>query len=205
MALFVYKFGGTSVGTTERIKAVANKVKKAHDQGDQIVVVVSAMSGETNRLIALAKEMQKQPTERELDVLVSTGEQVTVALLCMALHDIDCPAFSFTGSQVKILTDNVLLAISMNASMPSVQEIHDHVAKYVTILDIWRSKNYGFDFVECINIVVHEAIINEICESEFHTPIVNESTDISVTKMLIVYIKYRPPTKVPQNSFCWNR
>jgi aspartate kinase len=106
MALFVYKFGGTSVGTVERIKAVANKVKKAHEQGDQLVVVVSAMSGETNRLIALAKEMQKQPTERELDVLVSTGEQVTVALLCMALHDIECPAWSFTGSQVKILTDS---------------------------------------------------------------------------------------------------
>ena len=106
MALYVYKFGGTSVGSAERIKAVAQKVKKAHDRGDQLVVVVSAMSGETNRLIALAKEMQEQPTERELDVLVSTGEQVTVALLCMALHDIDCPAWSFTGGQVKILTDS---------------------------------------------------------------------------------------------------
>ena len=106
MALYVYKFGGTSVGTPERIKSVASRVKKAHELGDQIVVVVSAMSGETNRLIALAKEMQKQPTERELDVLVSTGEQVTVALLCMALHDIDCPAWSFTGGQVKILTDS---------------------------------------------------------------------------------------------------
>jgi len=106
MALYVYKFGGTSVGTPERIKAVAKKIKQVHDLGDQLVVVVSAMSGETNRLIGLAKEMQKQPTERELDVLVSTGEQVTVSLLCMALHDIDCPACSFTGSQVKILTDS---------------------------------------------------------------------------------------------------
>ncbi|MCX7082204.1 MAG: aspartate kinase, partial [Methylococcales bacterium] len=78
MALLVYKFGGTSVGSTERIKAVADKVKKAHDLGDQIVVVLSAMSGETNRLIALAKDMQDQPTEREMDVLISTGEQVTV-------------------------------------------------------------------------------------------------------------------------------
>ncbi|MGZ8190803.1 MAG: aspartate kinase [Methylococcaceae bacterium] len=106
MALYVYKFGGTSVGTVERIKAVAEKVKKAHDLGDQIVVVVSAMSGETNRLIGLAKEMQAQPTERELDVLISTGEQVTVALLSMALHEIGCDACSYTGSQVKILTDS---------------------------------------------------------------------------------------------------
>jgi aspartate kinase len=106
MALYVYKFGGTSVGTVERIKAVAQKVKNAHDLGDQIVIVVSAMSGETNRLIALAKEMQQQPTDRELDVLVSTGEQVTVALLSMALNEIGCPAWSFTGSQVKILTDS---------------------------------------------------------------------------------------------------
>lgn len=106
MALYVYKFGGTSVGSTERIKVVAEKVKAAHDVGNQIVVVVSAMSGETNRLIGLAKEMQQQPTERELDVLVSTGEQVTVALLSMALHAIGCAACSYTGGQVKILTDS---------------------------------------------------------------------------------------------------
>jgi aspartate kinase len=106
MALYVYKFGGTSVGTVERIKAVADKVKKARDAGDQIVVVVSAMSGETNRLVALAKDMQTQPTEREMDVLLSTGEQVTIALLCMALHNLGCDASSYTGSQVKILTDS---------------------------------------------------------------------------------------------------
>lgn len=106
MALYVYKFGGTSVGTVERIKSVAEKVKKAHDAGDQIVVVVSAMSGETNRLVALAKEMQVQPTDRELDVLLSTGEQVTISLLAMALHNLDCEACSYTGSQVKILTDS---------------------------------------------------------------------------------------------------
>jgi aspartate kinase len=106
MALYVYKFGGTSVGSTERIKAVAEKVKAAQDAGNQIVVVVSAMSGETNRLIGLAKEMQAQPTDRELDVLVSTGEQVTVALLSMALHHIGCDAVSYTGGQVKILTDS---------------------------------------------------------------------------------------------------
>jgi aspartate kinase len=106
MALYVYKFGGTSVGSVERIKAVAEKVKKSHDLGDQIVVVVSAMSGETNRLVALAKEMQPQPNEREMDVLLSTGEQVTVSLLSMALHEIGCPACSYTGGQVKILTDS---------------------------------------------------------------------------------------------------
>ena len=94
MALYVYKFGGTSVGSVERIKSVAEKVKKAHDLGDQIVVVLSAMSGETNRLIDLAKEMQAQPTARELDVLISTGEQVTVALLAMALHQLGCEAVS---------------------------------------------------------------------------------------------------------------
>ncbi len=106
MALYVYKFGGTSVGSVERIKAVAEKVKKVHDQGDDIVVVVSAMSGETNRLVALAREMQPQPNEREMDVLISTGEQVTVSLLSMALHEIGCPACSYTGGQVKILTDS---------------------------------------------------------------------------------------------------
>ncbi|PPD32368.1 MAG: aspartate kinase [Methylomonas sp.] len=106
MALYVYKFGGTSVGTVERIKAVAEKVKKSQDAGDQIVVVVSAMSGETNRLVGLAKEMQPQPTDRELDVLLSTGEQVTIALLSMALHNLGCEARSYTGAQVRILTDS---------------------------------------------------------------------------------------------------
>ncbi len=106
MALYVYKFGGTSVGTVERIKVVAEKVKKAQDQGHQIIVVVSAMSGETNRLVGLAKQMQAQPTDRELDVILSTGEQVTIGLLTMALHELGCQARSYTGSQVKILTDN---------------------------------------------------------------------------------------------------
>ncbi|MDO9213935.1 MAG: aspartate kinase [Methylococcales bacterium] len=106
MALYVYKFGGTSVGNVERIKAVAEKVKQAHELGNQIVVVLSAMSGETNRLIGLAKEMQAHPTEREMDVLISTGEQVTVALLSMALHELGCASCSYTGSQVKILTDS---------------------------------------------------------------------------------------------------
>jgi len=107
MAVFVYKFGGTSVGSAERIKAVAEKIKKSREQGNHIVVVVSAMSGETNRLTGLAKEMQSNPNNREMDVLLSTGEQVTMALLSMALHDINCPACSYTGGQVKILTDSM--------------------------------------------------------------------------------------------------
>ncbi len=107
MAVFVYKFGGTSVGSSERIKAVAEKIKKSRDQGNHIVAVVSAMSGETNRLTSLAKEMQFNPNSREMDVLLSTGEQVTMALLSMALHDLNCPACSYTGGQVKILTDSM--------------------------------------------------------------------------------------------------
>lgn len=90
-----------------------------------------------------------------------------------------------TGEQVKILIDNVLLGLSMNASMLSVMDIHDHMAKYVKLPDSWRSKNYAFEFVECIDTVVREKCMKEIRESEFHTLIVDESTDISVTKILI--------------------
>lgn len=106
MALLVQKFGGTSVGTTERIEAVAEKVCKFRSEGHDIVVVVSAMSGETNRLIALATAIMEEPTPREMDVLVSTGEQVTIALLSMALQKRGCDARSYTGGQVRILTDN---------------------------------------------------------------------------------------------------
>lgn len=105
MAFFVQKFGGTSVGTVERIEAVADRIVASRAQGHDIVVVVSAMSGETNRLISLAEQIQSEPTPREMDVLVSTGEQVTIALLCMALHKRGCAARSFTGAQVRILTD----------------------------------------------------------------------------------------------------
>lgn len=105
MALYVQKFGGTSVGTVERIEAVADRIVASRERGDDIVVVVSAMSGETNRLLALAEQIQEQPEPRELDVLLSTGEQVTIALLSMALQKRGCEARSFTGSQVRILTD----------------------------------------------------------------------------------------------------
>jgi aspartate kinase len=106
MALIVQKYGGTSVGTVERIQNVANRVKKSRDAGNQVVVVVSAMSGETNRLIGLANDISSTPNPREMDVLVTTGEQVTIALLSMALQEIGCDARSYTGGQVHILTDN---------------------------------------------------------------------------------------------------
>src|SRR5574343_248477 len=106
MALMVQKYGGTSVGNPERIKNVAKRVAKFHAQGHQVVVVVSAMSGETNKLIALAKEVQANPDPRELDQICSTGEQVTIGLLSMALMDIGVPARSYTGGQVKVLTDS---------------------------------------------------------------------------------------------------
>ncbi|CAO1667285.1 aspartate kinase [Salinicola sp. LHM] len=106
MALYVQKFGGTSVGSVERIKAVAEKVKRDRDAGHQVVVVVSAMSGETNRLIELASQINEDPTPREMDMLVSTGEQVTISLLAMALHQLGVPATSYTGAQVGIRTDS---------------------------------------------------------------------------------------------------
>ena len=107
MALIVQKYGGTSVATPERIEHVAEKVIATRQRGDAVVVVVSAMSGETDRLMGLAHKIADQPEARELDVLLSTGEQVTIALLAMALQKRGCPARSYTGSQVRILTDSV--------------------------------------------------------------------------------------------------
>ena len=107
MALIVQKFGGTSVGNTDRIKNVAKRVAGYRAQGDQIVVVVSAMSGVTDNLIKLAKDISPLPNEREMDVLLSTGEQTTIALTAMALHALDIPAVSLTGAQAGIVTDGV--------------------------------------------------------------------------------------------------
>ena len=106
MSLIVQKYGGTSVGSPERIRNVAKRVARTRAQGHQVVVVVSAMSGETNRLIALAKEVQANPDARELDVVISTGEQVTIGLLCMALKDLGVAAKSYTGAQVRIVTSS---------------------------------------------------------------------------------------------------
>ena len=106
MALIVQKYGGTSVGSVERIEAVADRIAKNHATGDQLIVVVSAMSGETNRLLGLASDLTPNQSPRELDVLVSTGEQVSMALLSMALHARGIPALSLKGSQVAIRTDS---------------------------------------------------------------------------------------------------
>jgi aspartate kinase len=119
MALIVQKYGGTSVGTVERIEAVAEKVQKFKENGDDVVVVVSAMSGETNRLLGLASDVMERPDARELDVLVSTGEQVTIALLSMALKKRGVDARSYTGAQVKILTDDA-------HGKARIQEIDSH-------------------------------------------------------------------------------
>ena len=118
MALIVQKYGGTSVGTVERIQAVADKVAGFHKRGDQVVVVVSAMSGETNRLIELAKGISDSPSPREMDVLVSTGEQVTISLLSMALQKLGLDARSYTGSQIPLRTDN-------SYSKARIEEIDD--------------------------------------------------------------------------------
>ncbi len=106
MSLIVQKYGGTSMGSVERIERVAERVMATRQAGHDVVVVVSAMSGETNRLIDLAKSLNSRPPAREMDVLLSTGEQVSIALLAMALEKRGCPARSYTGFQVRILTDN---------------------------------------------------------------------------------------------------
>ena len=122
MALIVQKYGGTSVGTTERIECVADKIKSWREKGNDVVVVVSAMSGETNRLVALADELTDKPVPRELDVLLSTGEQVTIALLSMALEKRGCAARSYTGSQVHIRTDNA----HNKARIREIEDKHIH-------------------------------------------------------------------------------
>ncbi len=115
MTLLVQKYGGTSVGSLERIREVAKKVGQYRDKGYDMVVVVSAMSGETNRLIGMAHELQSEPSPRELDALLATGEQTTIALLCMALENLGYPARSYTGSQVRILTDSAFTKARIKA------------------------------------------------------------------------------------------
>ncbi len=106
MSLIVQKYGGTSVGDVDRIRNVAKRVLKTQAQGHQVVVVVSAMSGETNRLVDLAHKISKEPDGREYDQLVSTGEQVTIALLAVAIQDLGDRARAFLGHQVRITTDS---------------------------------------------------------------------------------------------------
>lgn len=122
MALIVQKYGGTSVGSPERIKKVAERVAKYRAQGDQIVVVVSAMSGVTDNLIKLAKQIMPLPSEREMDMLLATGEQTTIALTAMALHALEVPAVSMTGSQAGIFTDNVHTKAKIRTIVP--KQVH---------------------------------------------------------------------------------
>jgi aspartate kinase len=140
MSLIVQKYGGTSVGSPERIKNVARRVARWKAQGHQLVVVVSAMAGETNRLIALAREIQAHPNPRELDVMVSTGEQVTIALLAMALMDMGIKARSYTGAQVRILTDDAYT----KARIVSIDESRiraDLAAGYVVVVAGFQGVN----------------------------------------------------------------
>jgi aspartate kinase len=133
MALIVQKYGGTSVANAERIRNVAKRVARYKAMGHQIVVVVSAMSGETNRLIALAKEITAEPSPRELDVMVSTGEQVTIGMTALALMDMGIKAKSYTGAQVKILTDSA----SGKARILDIEQKHlnaDLDAGYVCVV-----------------------------------------------------------------------
>src|SRR6266849_6381268 len=121
--LIVQKYGGTSVGNTERIKNVAGRVAKYHAKGDQIVVVASAMSGVTDNLLRLAKEIMPLPSEREMDVLLATGEQMTIALTAIALHSMNIPAASLTGAQAGIVTDGVHTKAKIQNITP--KKIHD--------------------------------------------------------------------------------
>jgi aspartate kinase len=121
--LIVQKYGGTSVGNTERIKNVATRVAKYHANGDKIVVVVSAMSGVTDNLIKLAKDIMPLPNDREMDVLLATGEQTTIALTAIALHSLDVPAVSMTGAQAGIVTDGVHTKAKIQNISP--KRIHD--------------------------------------------------------------------------------
>src|SRR5688500_8101930 len=122
MALIVQKYGGTSVGNSERIKNVAARVSKYRAQGDQVVVVVSAMSGVTDGLIKLAKEIMPLPSEREMDMLLATGEQTTIALTAMALHALNIDAVSLTGAQAGIVTDGVHTKAKIQNITP--KEVH---------------------------------------------------------------------------------
>src|SRR5580658_8081496 len=125
MALIVQKFGGTSVGNPDRIKNVAARVAKYRAQGDQVVVVVSAMSGVTDNLIKLAREIMPLPSEREMDVLLATGEQQTIALTAIALHALDVPAVSLTGAQAGITTDSVHTKAKIHNISP--KKVREHL------------------------------------------------------------------------------
>src|SRR5690349_12781749 len=125
MRLIVQKYGGTSVGNADRIKSVAARIAKTHREGHRVVAVVSAMSGVTDGLIKLAQEITEQPSEREMDVLLSTGEQTTIALMAMALHAEEVEAVSLTGAQAGIVTDGVHTKAKIHNITPA--EVRSHL------------------------------------------------------------------------------
>ena len=133
MALFVHKYGGTSMGSTERIKNVAQRVAKWHSAGHQIIVVPSAMSGETNRLLGLAREIMPQSSPRELDMIAATGEQVSVGLLALALQAAGKQAVSYAGWQVPVQTDSA----HTKARIRSIDDskVRRDIARMLTILN----------------------------------------------------------------------
>ncbi len=133
MALIVQKFGGTSVGSTEKIKAVAERVLDYHSKGHQMVVVLSAMSGETDRLVGYARDMQKIPSTREMDMLLATGEQVTISLLAMAIKEAGCDAISLLGDQVRVLTDTMHTKARIKKIDTELVRHHLDSGKIVTI------------------------------------------------------------------------
>lgn len=143
MALLVKKFGGSSLANLDKIKLVATQIKQAHDDGHQIVVVVSAMQGETDRLIAMAHQLNQLPDPRELDVLLATGEQITIALLSMALLELKCAARSYTGSQLRIITDSMhnkarILGIEQEKIIVDL-----HAGKIVVVAGFQGTDEYG--------------------------------------------------------------
>jgi hypothetical protein len=139
MSLIVQKFGGTSVGSVERIQAVAERVARDHAAGHRLVVVVSAMSGETDRLLNLARAIQNPPAPRELDSLLSTGEQVTIGLLAMALEARGVPAKSYTGAQVKILTDSAF----NKARIEAIDPLIDANGRSISVRAVLRNDGPG--------------------------------------------------------------
>jgi aspartate kinase len=143
MALIVQKYGGTSMGTAERILNVAHRVKRWHDHGHQVVVVVSAMSGETNRLLALAKAITETPDPRELDQMVSTGEQVTISMLAMALNSIGVDAKSYTGRQVGIRTNSAFTKARIESIDSDVMSADLNAGRVIVVAGFQGVDEYG--------------------------------------------------------------
>ncbi len=170
MALVVQKYGGTSVGDVERIKNVARRVLNARKQGHQLVVVVSAMAGETDKLIRLAQQIAPVPDERELDVLVSTGEQVSIALLAMALKSMDCDSKSYLGFQIKIATDSVFgkARISSIDSGKMLQDLKEGrvvvVAGFQGVDDSGNITTLGRGGSDTSAVAVAAALNADVCE-----------------------------------------